>query len=163
MEQTATHSDVAISLAKLMKLKSRLAGRLAAVQLEITTYNSIVEGTEAPNTRELYLTFDLMSQAIVKLKLALDEGNRGQQRERILTLAEKKGKLTFIRGLNTRHGEQRGYSENVIKYVATIRKTEVDETARTLECQIDELQDQIDGYNASRTVTVDAGILSLVS
>lgn len=156
-------TEIKVSLAKVLKIKNRLAGRLAQLQGEIQAYNSIVEGTESPNVRELYDKHQRMTDALIKLKVTLDEGNRGGQRERILTLAEKKGKLAWFKSLNTRHGDQQGYNNTVIKYVATIRKSEVDETARKLEREIDELQDQIDAFNASKKVSVDAEVLAFVS
>ncbi len=162
-ETKTTESEVKISLAKLMKVKNRLAGRLAAVQSEIITYNSIVEGTESPNVRDLIATHERMVDQMIKLKVALDDANRGGQRERIYQLSEKKSKLTWLRGLTTRHGPHQGYDDKIINYVATVRKTEVDETVRRLEREIDEIQDAIDSFNASRKVTVDAELFALVS
>ena len=163
-ETKATENEVKISLAKLMKVKNRLAGRLAQVQSEIVAYNSIVEGTETPDVRALVAKHDKMVEQMIKLKVALDDANRGGQRERIYQLSEKKSKLTWLRTMQTRHGPQRGYGEEQpINYIATIRKSEVDETVRRLEREIDETQDAIDAFNASRKVTVDAELFTLVS
>ena len=161
-EKITDSSEVKISLAKLMKVKNRLAGRIAQVQAEIVAYNCVVEGTEAPDVRKLVATHDQMVAQMIKLKVALDDANRGGQRERIYQLSEKKSKLTWLKTLNTRHGPQQGYGEKVINYVATFRKTEVDETVRRLEREIDETQDAIDSFNASRKVTVDAELFTLV-
>lgn len=157
-----TETEVKISLAKLMKVKNRLAGRIAATQAEIVAYNSIIEGTEVPDVRVLINTHDKMVEQMIKLKVALDDANRGSQRERIYQLAEKKSKLTWFKTLQTRHGPHRGYDDKTINYVATVRKTEVDETVRRLEREIDETQDALDAYNASRKVTVDAELFTLI-
>lgn len=157
-----SENEVKISLAKLMKVKNRLAGRIASVQTEIVTHNSSIEGTEVPDVRALINTHEKMVEQMIKLKVALDDANRGGQRERIYQLAEKKSKLTWFRTLRTNHGPHRGYDDKTINYIATVRKTEVDETVRKLEREIDEIQDALDAFNASRKVTVDAELFTLV-
>lgn len=156
-------TEVKISLAKLMKVKNRLAGRISQVQAEIVGYNSYVEGSEVPDVRTLLATHEKMTGQMIKLKVALDDANKGAQRERILKLAELKSKLSWFKTLNTRNGAQRGYDDKVINYVAVVKKTEVDETVRKLEREIDETQDALDSFNASRKVVVDAELLTLVS
>ncbi len=163
MEAEKTNdTEVKISLAKLMKVKNRLAGRISTVQSEIVSFNSIVEGTESPDVKALLATHDKMVEQMIKLKVALDDANKGAQRERIYQLAEKKSKLAWFKALNTRHGPQQGYRETVINYTATIRKNEVDAVVRQLEREIDETQDALDSYNASRKVTVDAELFTLI-
>lgn len=159
----AAETEIKISLAKLMKVKNRLAGRIASVVAEIQAYNCIVKDTESPNVRDLYTKHERMVEQMTKLKVALDDANRAGQRERIYQISEKKSKLAWLRTLNTRHGPQRGYDNEVIEYVAAFRKQEVDEMVRRLEREIDELQDAIDSFNASRKVVVDAELFTMVS
>ena len=159
----AGESEIKISLSKLMKVKNRLAGRIATVVTEIQSYNSVVKDTESPDVRALVEKHERMVAQMIKLKVALDDANRAGQRERIYQISEKKGKLAWLRTLNTRHGSQRGYDNTVVEYVAFLRKQEVEDTVRRLEREIDELQDSIDAFNASRKVTVDAELLTMVS
>jgi hypothetical protein len=159
----AEDSEIKISLAKLMKVKNRLAGRIASVVSEIQSYNSVVKNSETPDVRELNEKRKQMVAQMIKLKVTLDDANRAGQRERIYQIAEKKSELAWLRTLNTRHGSQRGYDNEVIEYVAAFRKQEVDDTVRRLEREIDELQDAIDAFNASRKVAVDAELFALVS
>jgi hypothetical protein len=157
-----TEDGVKISLAKLMKVKNRLAGRIATTQSEIVNYNSTVQGSESPDVKTLYDLYDKMTAQMVKLKVALFDANRGGQQERIFALAEKKSKLTWLRGMSTRNGPQQGYDDKVVNYVATFKKADVDSLARQLEREIDETQDAIDSFNASRKVTVDSELFTLV-
>ena len=117
MDETTTKTtdtEVKISLAKLMKVKSRLAGRIAATQSEIVAYNSTVQGSEVPDVKKLYEQYEAMTAQMIKLKVALFDANRGGQQERIFLLAEKKSKLAWLRSMNTRNGPQTGYDDKVI-------------------------------------------------
>jgi superfamily II RNA helicase len=161
MEETAA-TETKISLAKLMKVKSRLAGRISAVQSEIVAYNSTVQGSEAPDVKKLFEQYEAMTAQMIKLKVALDDANRGGQQERIFLLAEKKAMLTWLRTMNTRNGPQQSYDDKVINYVATFKKADVDAMCRKLEREIDETQDALDSFNASRKVIVDTELFTLV-
>jgi superfamily II RNA helicase len=165
MDETTTktpENEVKISLAKLMKVKNRLAGRIAATQAEIVAYNSTVQGSEAPDVKKLYEQYEAQTAQMIKLKVALYDANRGGQQERIFLLAEKKSKLTWLRSMNTRNGPQTSYDDKVINYVATFKKADVDALVRQLEREIDETQDAIDSFNASRKVVVDSELFTLV-
>ncbi len=153
----------AISLSKALKIKNRLAGRLAKATNNIATYNSVVEGrmTEA-NVMDSVSERALLVEALIDLKTAIYEGNRGIYRQ-IISLVEKKGEVQFLTVLNTRNGKEPGYQQDIV-YVATLTKAEVDKRVKKLEKEIDDLQDEIDKYNSEpERVKVSDSILSLAS
>lgn len=159
------NSTVGLSLSKALKVKNRLAGRLAKLNATVSAYNCTVEGrrtevdiTEADKQRAA------LSAALVDLKTSIYEANKGIYRA-IVLIGEKKSEVDFLSGLNTKHGEEpHGYQGSVVKYVSVIQKQEVDKRVKQLEKDIDDLQDQIDKYNAeSERVRVDASVLELAS
>lgn len=154
----------AISLAKALKIKNRLAGRLAKVTQTITAYNSIVDGRlKEANVGEAVKERAQLVDALIKLKTAIYEGNRGIY-QHIISIVEKKGEVQFLSTLNTRNGKEPGYQGQDIVYVATLTKSEVDSRVKALEKEIDDLQDSIDKYNAQpERIKVDPTILELAS
>src|SRR5438445_13441378 len=93
-----------ITLGKALKIKNRLAGRLAKVQADIQAYNSVPEGqVNQVNVLALMHTREELAAALVSLKTAINEANRAAQRD-IYALAEKKATAAFLAGVNTRQG-----------------------------------------------------------
>lgn len=136
-----------VSLAKALKLKNRLAGRLNKVVTTINSYNSVTEGNQQVDIRKLDFERAELVAALVELKTAICDANRGIYKS-ITLLQEKKGEIEFLNSLPIRQGKEVTYNGVVVTYVATITKSEVDERVKKLEKEIDLLQDEIDYYNA---------------
>jgi hypothetical protein len=154
-----------ITLAKASKIKNRLTGRLAKVQIDIQTYNSVPQGqADQVNVPALMQSREELVRALVSLKTAINEANQEAQRD-IYELAEKKATAQFLAGLNTRHGPQPPvYSATVeVRYVAALKKTDVDALVARLESEIDQLQDKLDHFNHVHRIEVDGRILELAS
>ena len=85
-----------ITLAKALKVKNRLTGRLAKVQADIAAYNSVPVGqAEQVNVQTLMKTREELVGALVSLKTAINDANREAQRD-IYDLAEKKATAQFL-------------------------------------------------------------------
>jgi hypothetical protein len=154
-----------ITLAKALKVKNRLAGRLAKVQTDIETYNSVLEGQVGQvDVSALVKNREELVTALVAIKTTINEANREIQGA-IYDLAEKKASVQFLNGINTRHGVQPAAypGQPDYKYVATLKKADVDALAQRLETEIDQLQDKIDAFNHRTTVAVDGRTLELAS
>jgi hypothetical protein len=154
-----------ITLAKALKVKNRLAGRLGKVQADIQAYNSVPEGqADQVNVPTLMKTREELVGALVSLKTAINEANREVQRD-IYDLAEKKATAQFLGGVNTRHGPQPAVYPNTteVSYVAALKKADVDALVVRLEYDIDQLQDRLDQFNHAHKIEVDGRILALVS
>ena len=135
-----------ITLAKALKVKNRLAGRLAKVQADIQAYNSIPEGRAGQvDVPALMKTREELVGALVSLKTTINDANREVQRD-IYDLAEKKATAQFLAGINTRHGPQPAVYPNTteVSYVAALKKADVDALVARLETEIDQLQDKLD-------------------
>jgi hypothetical protein len=154
-----------VTLAKALKIKNRLAGRLAKVQADIQAYNSVPEGQAGQvNVPALVQTREELVGALVGLKAAINEANREAQRD-IYDLAEKKATAQFPGGVNTRHGPQPAVYPNTteVSYVAALKKADVDALVARLEKDIDRLQDRLDQFNHAHRIEVDGRVLELAS
>ena len=154
-----------ITLAKALKVKNRLTGRLAKVQADIQAYNSVPQGQAGQvNVPALLKTRGEPVGALVALKAAINDANREAQRD-IYLLAEKKATAQFLAGVPTRHGAQPAVYPNTteVNYVAALKKADVDGLLVRLEGEIDQLQDRLDQFNHDRRVEVDGHTLELAS
>ena len=154
-----------IILAKALKIKNRLTGRLAKVQADIQAYNSVPEGqANQVNVLALMKTREELVGALVSLKTAINDANREAQRD-IYDLAEKKATAQFLGCVNTRHGPLPAVypSTTEVNYVAALKKADVDALVARLENEIDQLQDRLDQFNHERKIEVDGRILELAS
>lgn len=154
--------NTTISLSKALKLKNRLAGRLAKTTSTITQYNSVAGNCDV-NVTNLDIERAELSDSLVELKTAIYEANKGIYRF-INQMGEKKSEIAFLNSLNTRNGPELGYNGVWITYSATIKKVDVDKRVKLLEKEIDDLQDQIDKYNAEAgRIRIETRTLELAS
>lgn len=154
-----------ITLAKALKLKNRLVGRLARIQGDIQIFNSVSEGQAGQvDVLALMQTREALVAAIVGIKTAINEANRQCQRD-IYALAENKATVQFLAGVSTRQGPQPPVYPTTIEvnYVAALKKADVDAQVARLEKEIDQLQDKLDQFNHDRKIEVDGRILDLAS
>jgi hypothetical protein len=154
-----------LTLAKALKVKNRLVGRLAKVQNDIQMYNSVPEGQAGQvDVPALLKTYEELVDAVITVKTAINHANREAQRD-IYDLAEKKGTMQFLGGICTRHGPQPAVYPNTteVAYVAGLKKADVDAQVAHLEKEIDQLQDRLDQFNHAHRIEVDVRILELAS
>jgi len=148
-----------INLAKALKVKNRIAGRIAKLDADIKTYNSVAEGQERLDVKGLFESRDTLVKHLVDLKVAINAANLPVQRL-IYELAELKAKIDVFSKLNTQHGKAvEGFSGTVVDYVAQYRKETVDREIRSLEREIDRIQDRLDGFNHETTILVDPALV----
>jgi hypothetical protein len=145
-----------ITLAKALKLKNRLAGRITKLTQTVQTYNSTQEKAEQIDVRAAYAERLDLVHRLSDLKLAVARANVAIQGD-IFTLAELKAEVTLLAALNTKHGTVfEGYPTSAqVTYVAQFRKADVDTMTADLEARIDALQDRLDKFNAETLVVVE--------
>jgi uncharacterized protein YukE len=156
---------VEITLAKALKVKNRLAGRLAKVQGDIVKFNSVPEGQAGQvDIPALMQAREQLVRALVALKTAVNEANREVQHD-IYDLAEKKATAQFLGEIKTREGPQLPEYPNtiVLTYTAALKKADVDALLARLEKEIDQLQDRLDHFNHVHKIQVDGRVLEVAS
>lgn len=153
-----------ISLAKALKLKNRLAGRLSKVGTDIAAWNSVLqEQVGQVNVAALVQEYEKISDALIKLKGLIFRSNVPIQ-EKIFEKTELASRIAFLAYLPTKSGiERHSYQNTSVEYVAFLTKKEVDSTTRTLEKRIDNIQDEIDEFNNSTKITVPQFWLDMAS
>jgi hypothetical protein len=150
-----------ITLAKALKLKNRLAGKVAKLTQTVQLYNSTQQTAEQIDVRAAFAERADLVRRLTDLKVAIARANAPIQAD-IFDLAELKAEVTLLAGLNTKHGTfLEGYpTAGTVAYVAQFRKADVDAMTDALEMRIDALQDKLDTFNAQATIAVDAATVA---
>jgi hypothetical protein len=150
-----------VSLAKCLKLKNRLAGLLNEVQSEVSGYNlTLQEDFGKVDVKKLKADAEELQLLLIALKTAMAKANVNLY-ERLITLAELKGKLSFLGGINTREQVQKRINQPDVVYVAAIKKDEIDKETREIQVRIDSIQDSVDEYNHKEVVEIPARIVEV--
>lgn len=149
-----------VTLAQALKQRKRLAQRIGQIDQRIGKNNSVPQGNvRDASPRELLSERGRLVDQLVAVKMAILRGNDGIQ-EKVLRIAEIKGEITLLNGVDTKHGQQEGAvvwrQGPPIVYEAEMKQPEVDERVRALEAQIDAIQEEIDRYNYTTRIEVPA-------
>ena len=157
MAETAT-----LTLAKALKLKNRMAGRIARLDEDLKNYNSVLAGSDRPDVARIYEERRALVAMLVELKTAINAANHSVQRV-IYELGEFKSLTAILSGLNVKHGTVvEGYSGTQAQYVAGFKKWDVDRMVRQLETEIDRRQDQLDEFNHRTIISLDAAMIAAI-
>jgi hypothetical protein len=156
-----------ISLAKGLKLKNRLVGRLTRLNLDIQRSNSLLQEQRDSCTpemlREMLTTQTHLREALISLKATIYRANQEIQ-EDIIRKDELKALAQFYAGINTMDGVVRHDFQNTdVRYVAVVKKPEADAALKKLEAEIDTIQDRLDEYNNTTKISVARRTLDLAS
>lgn len=158
------------NLAQALKQKNRLAGEVARGREIVQRENSRKESRPArADVRTVFeenlaqmRTLAACKGAIAAANAGVVTGDQGIYGQLNLQ-AELRGLITFLKGLNTKEGEEvervgflsRDEASRTI-YVATITRDEVDRLVATYQAEIEQLQDEIDEFNAATRITLSA-------
>lgn len=152
-----------INLAKALKLKGRLAGKIAALEQTIRTYNSVEDGAERFKTDEALKLHKELKGQLIDLKSRISMANAPIQRI-IYELAELKADVTFFAQIPTKQGTYtQPYDDKKTTFVAVVPKQDLDSRTATLQARIDELQDMLDDHNGRTVIEVDENLLTLAT
>lgn len=151
-----------VSLAKCLKLKNRIAGRLLKVQQEIQNNNSVLkEHRHFVDVGELEIKYLTLSRFLKEIKVAIAKANANCC-ETLIELAELKVAAKFYASISTREGTFKGYDNEVEVYEVFYDKKKIDSNVEAIQKRIDALQDELDIFNHKTTVDISAEILDLV-
>ncbi|MDX2037755.1 MAG: hypothetical protein SFX72_13980 [Isosphaeraceae bacterium] len=153
----------AITLAKALSVKNRLAGRLSQARSNVETYNCVQAGQRSEQSVDVRAEFDRyrkLQEALVTVKAAIQRANAPVYDD-ILRLGEIKSTLKMLGDLNTKQGKEAHFGGAEVDYDSVIRKPEVLDLIRALEGEIDSIQDALTQFNASTRVEIAADVLDL--
>lgn len=147
-----------INLCRALKLKNRLANRLARLDQQIATHNSSIKDYSEYNVRELYKSRMLLAEQLVQLKVDISSANLPIQKP-IFEVAECKALCAMLNRINTQHGPHTSGYDAIQEYAAQFRKPDVDKEIRKVEKEIDRLQDVLDQFNFETRITIPKMLL----
>ncbi len=148
-----------MKIAKALKLKNQLAGEVAQLKDLLTKQNSRSSKQKFDyDNREVLTRLRTKLAELVKVKAAVAAAN-AEIYDKIFHLAELKGLVTTLTGLDTKAGvfhEGRGFAESAyeVEYVAQLGKVDVDKLVAELNAEIQSLQDALDEFNFNRSVNL---------
>ena len=159
-----------INLSQALKQKNRVAGEIARLREIVQRENSRKE--KQPARADVRVAFDQsvkQSRELAAFKGLIAAANAGvTDLERgiygkLNLQAELRGLIAFVKGLNTKEGEElervgflsRDEATRTV-YVATITRDEVDRLVAAYQVEIEQLQDEIDEFNATTRITITA-------
>jgi hypothetical protein len=165
-----TFSMKSFNLAQALKHKNRLAGEIARAREIVQRENSRKESQAArADVRAVFDQCVAQSRELAAFKGAIAAANAGVVSGdrgiygKLNLQAELRGLITFMKALNTKEGEEVervGFMsrDDAVRtvYVANIARDEVDRLVATYQAEIEQLQDEIDEFNATTRITISA-------
>ena len=141
-----------MKLSKALKQKNRLVRKINSLQQLINRDNSTLEkdyNEEVISGR--FAEYYTSVNELVQLKSKIQQAT-APIADKLLAMAELKGQANFINNLKTRQGSFKDYDGNEEVYSCYYSQNHVDEKVSEIECKIDELQDEVDEYNAITSI-----------
>ena len=146
-----------MNLAQALKQKNRLAGELVRQQQILQRENARRSDSVSTVDRDVvYQKILGISDDLGELKGKITQANVNIY-PALERMAELKSRIAFIQGLAKREGEELvfvGRDQEQVKYQwdSYINQEKSDETVADLQEQINDLQDEVDAYNATTEV-----------
>ena len=143
-----------MNLTKALKHKKKLIKLAEEQYIRFSKFNSNLVGTEAPYSAETAFNEWLrLSDELVELKTKIHIAN-GPIMDKIHRMSELKNMISRFRGVDTKSGTHREYYENnqLVEYTAFFDVVRKDTQIHAWEGMIEELQDEIEAYNATTKI-----------
>lgn len=147
-----------VSIARALKEKNRVAGRLAKARQLVNKENSKEKKVpRGVDVKAVYAEAKMLRDRLVAIKTAIAVANQPIV-GKIVELAEVKSEISYLNALDVQEGvfEEASYGGKLVKeYDAVLQKTEVLSEVDALQRRADELQDALDEFNASVKVEIE--------
>lgn len=147
-----------VTVARALKEKNRVAGRLAKVRELIGRENSkdknVPRGIDVSETYALAKT---LRDRLVAIKSAIAEANSPIV-SKIIELDEVKSEISFLNALDVKEGKfvSTNYGTRVeTELEVVIRQAEVLDDLAALQARADRLQDELDEFNATAKIEIE--------
>lgn len=147
-----------VTIARALKEKNRVAGRLAKARELVGRENSkdknVPRGIDVSETYTLAKT---LRDRLVSIKTAIAEAN-GPIVSKIIELDEVKSEISYLNGLDVKEGRfvETNYGSRIeTELEAVIRQPQVLDEVTTLQARADRLQDELDEFNAATKIEIE--------
>ena len=147
-----------VSIARALKEKNRVAGRLAKAREIIQQENS--KDKSLPRRVDVEATYaeaKMLEARLVAIKSAIAQTNNPLV-AKIIELDELKSEIAFLNGLNVKEGrfEEVSYGNKIVRDIeAVVGQARVLAEVAELQKRADALQDALDEFNASTKVEIE--------
>ena len=147
-----------VTIARALKEKNRIAGRLAKAREQVGKENSCDK--KVPRGIDVVETFaqsKVLRDRLIAVKSAIAIANQPIV-AKIIELDEVKSEIAYLNGLNVKEGVfvESNYGSRVESEIdAVIRKPQVLEEIAVLQTRADRLQDELDEFNAMTKVEIE--------
>ena len=147
-----------VSIARALKEKNRVAGRLAKAREIIQQENS--KDKSLPRRVDVEATYaeaKMLEARLVAIKSAIAQTNNPIV-AKIIELDELKSEIAFLNGLNVKEGrfEEVSYGNKIVRDIeAVVGQARVLAEVAELQKRADALQDALDEFNASTKVEIE--------
>jgi len=147
-----------VSIARALKEKNRVAGRLAKAREQVGKENS--RDKKVPRGIDVAETFaqsKVLRDRLIAIKSAIAIANQPIV-AKIIELDEVKSEISYLNGLEVKEGcfVESNYGSRVESEIdAVIRKPQVLEEIAALQAKADQLQDELDEFNATAKVEIE--------
>ena len=144
-----------MSLARALKERSRLAGKLKRDFDILNKENSVIAGSERSfDLKAVFAECRELHERLVALKRAIAAAN-APIAGKLAEMDEVKSMISYLREVDTTVGyKQRGYGEEKVCMEVVLGAAELSAEAERLQTRAEELQDELDEFNALTEVEV---------
>jgi hypothetical protein len=145
-----------MNIAKALKVKNRLVGRIANQQLIITRENCRRDdNVSMVNVEAEFEVLQNLVNELVNLKTQISVASTPIF-GKIVQMQEQKAFVNYLRSISTREGvEIESYGQTVVKeykWTSFINDVKKDILIKELEDSINALQDEVDNFNAITSI-----------
>jgi hypothetical protein len=146
-----------MNIKQALKLKNKLVKLNEENYRKLAEYNSTEEGTSRPyEPKDSLASWNQGVKDLVELKTRIHRANAPVY-DKIFKLAELKSMVSKLKSINCQEGKQSsrgrwGENQEPVVYVAEIGVLQRDEMVKTLETQIEQIQDELDIHNANTEI-----------
>lgn len=146
-----------MNLAQALKQKNRLAGELVRQQQILQRENARrSDSVSQVDREEVYNRILELSTQLGELKGKITQANVNIY-PALERMAELKSRIAYLNGLPKREGEEvtfigRDQEKQTYKWDSFINQQTCDETIAELQEEINDLQDEVDSYNATTQI-----------
>ena len=147
-----------VTIARALKEKNRVAGRLAKARELVGSENS--KDKSVPRGVDVAAMYELakrLRDRLIAIKSAVAEANKPIV-SKIVELDEIKSEIAFLNGLNVNEGKfvTTNYGSRTESDIdAVIRKQQVLDEIAALQARADRIQDELDEFNATTKVEIE--------
>lgn len=147
-----------VTIARALKEKNRVAGRLAKARELVGAENS--QDKSVPRGVDVAAMYDLakmLRNRLIAIKSAIAEANKPIV-SKIIELDEIKSEIAFLNGLDVKEGKfvTTNYGTRIESEIdAIISKQQVLDEVAALQVSADRLQDELDEFNATTKVEIE--------